>query len=376
MVTRKMKNLGIDLSLLGFGCMRFPMNEGKIDELVATNMIKEAMAKGVNYIDTAYPYHNGASEPFVGRVLNEYERSSYYLATKLPMWLVNSVEDAKRLFEEQLERLDKTYIDFYLLHALNKGTWQKVLDYGIIEYCEQLQREGKIKYLGFSFHDDYEVFEEIATYRQWDFCQIQLNYMDTEEQAGEKGYDLTEHLGIPLVIMEPIKGGSLANFSDDINARFTAMDETASISSFALRWVASHPNVKVILSGMSTPEQVADNLNTFCNYKPMTEKEKEAINEIVGILRSRVQNGCTGCRYCMPCPAGVDIPFNFKLWNTYHIYRNYWAVNWDWERNLGKAKADACIKCGKCEQHCPQKIAIRKDLEQVMIDLENPKWKP
>ena len=238
MEKRKLEKLGIETSLLGFGCMRFPTTpDGKIDEAEAERMMDKAIASGVNYIDTAYPYHNGESEPLVGKVLKKYDRSSFYLATKLPLWAVKSVDDAKRIFEEQLQRLQTDYIDFYLLHAVNKEKWEEMKALGVVDYCAKLKEEGKIRYYGFSFHDDYEVFDEIIRYRDWDFCQIQYNYMDTEEQAGDKGYALAESMGIPLVIMEPIKGGSLANFSDDINAKFREMDPDKSIASYALRWV-------------------------------------------------------------------------------------------------------------------------------------------
>ncbi len=371
MEKREMKKLGVETSLLGFGCMRFPTTaEGKIDEARAEKMLDMAYESGVNYFDTAYPYHAGASEPFVGKVLNKYDRDTYYLATKLPVWLVEKEEDVRRIFEEQLERLEKDYVDFYLLHALDKERWEKVKSLKIVETCEQLQKEGKIKNLGFSFHDDYEVFEEILTSRNWDFCQIQYNYMDTEEQAGDKGYALTENLGVPLVIMEPIRGGSLAEFSEDINEKFHALDGEKSVASYALRWVASHPNVKVVLSGMSTEEQAADNLKTFGDFKPLNEKERQTIEEVVQTLRARVQNGCTGCAYCMPCPAGVNIPRNFHLWNQYHIYQKYGVVKSGWEGLEEKERPINCIKCGKCETVCPQHLSIRENLEQVQRDLE------
>ena len=191
---------------------------------------------------------------------------------------------------------------------------------GVIEILEDLKAQGRIKNLGFSFHDGYEAFEEILNYRDWDFCQVQLNYMDADKQAGLKGYRLTEEKKVPLVIMEPVKGGSLAAFADDITKEFRSLDPEASTASFALRWVGSLPNVKVILSGMSTIEQVEDNLKTFSDFKPLSEEEKQTIDRIVALINSRVQNGCTGCGYCMPCPAGVDIPGNFRVWNTYHMY--------------------------------------------------------
>ncbi len=372
MEKRKLEKLGIETSLLGFGCMRFPTTaEGKIDEPEAERMLDAAIASGVNYIDTAYPYHNGESELVVGRALKKYDRSSFFLATKLPLWAVESVEDAERIFQEQLSKLQTDYIDFYLLHAVNKEKWEHMKELGVVEYCAKLKEEGKIRYYGFSFHDDYEVFEEILNYRDWDFCQIQYNYMDTQEQAGDKGYALTEKKGVPLVIMEPVKGGSLANFSEDINDRFHKLDSEASVASFALRWVGSHPNVKVILSGMSTMGQVEDNLKTFTDFKPLTQAEEAEIQDIVKELRSRVQNGCTGCRYCMPCPAGVNIPGNFKVWNNYHMYRTYDHVKRAWEVDLKEEeKAKNCIKCGKCEALCPQKLSIRDNLVSVQRDMD------
>lgn len=372
MEMRKLNKLGIETSLLGFGCMRFPTTpEGKIDEARAERMLDRAIAAGVNYIDTAYPYHNGESELFVGKTLRKYDRDSFYLATKLPLWSLKSAEDAKRIFEEQLQKLQTDHIDFYLLHAVNKSKWDEIREMGVVELCEQLQREGKIRYFGFSFHDNYEAFEEILTYRDWDFCQIQYNYMDTNDQAGDKGYALAERLGVPLVIMEPIKGGSLAKYPEEIEAKLKALNPDASIASWALRWVGSHPGVKVILSGMSTEEQVEDNLKTFADFKPLTEQEEQAVKEVVAMLNARVKNSCTGCRYCMPCPAGVNIPENFAIWNKYSMYGNYDAVKWNWEESLGDAaKAKNCVKCGKCERVCPQKISIRENLERAQQDLD------
>lgn len=372
METRQWKKLDAEISLLGFGCMRFPTTkEGKIDEPEAEKMIDKAIAAGVNYIDTAYPYHNGDSEPFVGKVLKKYPRDSFYLATKLPVWLVNNLDDVDRIFNEQLERLQTDHIDFYLVHALGKQKWDQMVEIGCIKRLEELKAEGKIVNLGFSFHDAYPVFEEILTYRDWDFCQIQLNYMDTEEQAGMKGYKLAEKLGIPVVIMEPVKGGSLAAFAQDITDKFKALDSEASPASFALRYVATLPNILSVLSGMSAMSQLDDNLKTFENFKPFTEKEYAAIDDIVALLRSRVQNGCTGCRYCMPCPMGVDIPGCFSAWNTYHMYQNYNVVGWKWETEIGEKKqAKNCIECGKCEKACPQHLNIREDLKKAQEDLD------
>ncbi len=376
MEKRKMENLGIETSLLGFGCMRFPVTaEGKIDEPEAERMLDKAIAAGVNYIDTAYPYHNGDSEPFVGRVLKKYDRNSFYLATKLPCWKVEEPGDTEKIFEEQLARLQTNHIDFYLMHALSGDSFRKMVQMGVVERLERLKAEGKIKYLGFSFHDGYEAFEEILNYRDWDFCQLQLNYMDTESQAGLKGYRLTQEKNVPLVVMEPVKGGSLAAFADDITGKFRELDPEASTASFALRWVGSLSNVKVVLSGMSTMGQLEDNLRTFASFRPLSQAEADTIDGIVALINSRVQNGCTACRYCMPCPAGVDIPGNFRVWNTYHMYQNYNMVKNSWENGLGEEKqAKNCVKCGKCEKACPQKLHIREDLEKVQADMDRKEF--
>lgn len=368
---RQLDKLNIKTSLLGFGCMRFPtLEDGSINEAEAEKMIDHAISQGVNYIDTAYPYHNGDSEPFVGKVLKKYNRKDFYLATKLPVWNIEKFEDVERIFNEQLTRLDVEYVDFYLLHALDKTKWQKVLDLGIIPYCEKLKAEGKIKYLGFSFHDDYEVFEEIINYRQWDFCQIQLNYIDTDIQAGLKGYELAKSKDIPMVIMEPIKGGSLASLPEDIEKMFKSHDSQASLSSWALRWVGSLDNIKVILSGMSTFEQLEDNLNTFNYFKALDDTEQALVEQVASTIKSRTKNGCTGCAYCMPCPFGINIPKNFRIWNDYAMYGNTEVTKKRYYKELkDNERAEFCKKCGKCEKMCPQAIKIREDLKRVVEDM-------
>lgn len=367
---RSMDKLGVKPSMLGFGCMRFPQKEdGSIDEVESEKMLDKAIEAGVTYIDTAYPYHNGESEPFVGRVLKKYKRDSFYLATKLPIWKVETIEDVKATFEEQLNRLQVDYVDFYLLHALSKERWEKILKLGVLDFCKEMKEQGKLKYIGFSFHDSYEVFEEILTSWDWDFCQIQYNYMDTRHQAGDRGYALAEKLGVPMVIMEPIKGGSLAVLPEDIAAMYKEADQEASISSWALRWVGTHSNVKVILSGMSTYSQVLDNLKTFETFKPLNQEEQALVEKVAATIRSRVKNGCTGCRYCMPCPFGIDIPKNFAIWNQEAMYGNPAAAKRKYERELAEsARADQCRKCGACEKECPQAISIREDLVRVKED--------
>ncbi len=369
MEKRRFDKLGIETSLLGFGCMRFPTKpDGSIDEELAEQMLDEAYAAGVTYFDTAFPYHDGESEPFVGRVMKKYDRSSFYFATKLPIWEMKNQENARQTFLSQLERLQTDYVDFYLLHAMDKRRFQMMKDMHILEMCEEMRAAGKIRYLGFSFHDKYEVFEEMLTYYDWDFCQIQYNYMDTERNPGDKGYELAERLGIPMVIMEPIRGGMLSAYSDDIEGIFKKVRPDKSVSSWALRWVASHPNVKVILSGMSSPEHVRDNLDTFNHYEEMTDAEKNTVEDVVTALRARMQNACTGCRYCMPCPMGVNIPRNFHMWNEYHIYGNDRMVKGPWMHMPDKERPTNCVGCGKCEAMCPQKISIREDLKRVQAE--------
>lgn len=358
-------------SLLGFGCMRFPLDkDGKIDEAEAERMLDHAIVNGVNYIDTAFPYHGGDSEPFVGRVLKKYERSSYYLTTKMPLWNVETLEEAKAMFENQLKRLDVDYVDFYLLHAMDKEKWEKAKALGVVAYCEELKAQGKIRNLGFSFHDEYEVFEEMLTYRTWDFCQIQYNYIDADIQAGDKGYELTEKMGVPVIIMEPIKGGSLSFLPEDVACKFTDYAPDKSISSWALRWVGSKPNVKVILSGMSTFAQVEDNLRTFDQFQPLHAEEEMLVKEVAKTIKERTMNGCTGCEYCMPCPFGVQIPKNFKLWNEYSKYRNQPATHKAYFDTMQEQERAAnCQQCGKCETLCPQQIHIREDLKQMHQDM-------
>lgn len=370
---RKMENLGISTSLLGFGCMRFPTTEdGSIDEKEALAMIDTAYQSGVTYFDTAYPYHSGTSEVVTGKALARYPRDSYYLATKLPVWEVRNIADVERIFAEQLKRLQTDHVDFYLMHALGGERWRFIKELGVLEYCEKLRAEGKIRYLGFSFHDGYEAFEEILTSYKWDFCQIQMNYMDKDTQATLKGVALAEQRGIPMIIMEPVKGGSLAKLPyDGIEELFQKARPGASASSWALRYAAGFDNVKVVLSGMSTMAQVEDNLKTFGNFEPLSAAERNVIEQVADALRKRVQNGCTNCRYCMPCPAGVDIPRCFAIWNQYHIYENVNETKWNWTQGIEEAKkASNCIKCGKCEQACPQHIAIREDLARLQEELD------
>lgn len=375
MLYKKIDKLNVNVSALGFGCMRFPINsEGKIEQVEAEQMLDLAIQNGVNYIDTAYPYHSGESELFVGKVLKKYPRDSFYLATKLPMFSVEKEEDALRFFNEQLNKLSMEYVDFYLLHALNKNSFQKVKDFDIVNKMVNLKKEGKIKYLGFSFHDDYEVFEEIINYYDWDFCQIQLNYMDTDTQAGMKGYNLCKEKNIPVIIMEPIKGGLLAKLPEAISKLLIKTDYSKTDSSFALRYLAKLDNVKVILSGMSNLDQVKDNLNTFNNYQELSNDESNQINIVVEKLKQRIKNGCTGCRYCMPCPKGVNIPSIFYAWNQYGVYDNKDAFINRIENFIKKEEfVDKCVNCKACEKICPQHLSITENFKEIEKDYYNLK---
>lgn len=362
---RELKN-GFKASLLGYGCMRFPtLENGEIDEGKAEAELDKAYAAGVTYYDTAYPYHNGKSEEFVGRVMTKYPRESFYFATKMPCWLVKSLEDAETIFAKQLEHLRTGYIDFYLLHALHKETYLEMKRLGVVDLLAEYKEKGLIKNFGFSFHDGYESFEMIINDRDWDFCQIQFNYLDKDTQATTKGVELAEKKNVPLVIMEPVKGGNLANVPEDIMSILKPFRPSYSPAAWALSWVGSFDAVKVILSGMTEPEQVEDNLNTFNNFKPLSKEEMAAVDKVCEAILARAMNGCTGCKYCMPCPVGVNIPRNFAVWNEYHKFNNKGETKFRFEHMEDKEKPYACVKCGRCEGLCPQKLSIRDDLERM-----------
>lgn len=371
-----------NVSLLGLGCMRFPLNEdGTIDEAQAEAMIGRALNAGINYIDTAYPYHKGESEPFLGRALKKYPRNSFYLATKLPVWLVNSVEDAERLFKEQLSRLQTKYIDYYLLHALDAGRWEKLVKEGIIEWAEAKKASGKIRHLGFSFHDTYPVFREILTYRQWDFCQIQYNYMDEHSQAGVEGLRYAHARGIPVIIMEPLRGGRLVNLLPESAKELFAQDEEhRTPAELALKWLYDQPEVTCVLSGMNSMEMVEQNVRTASEYGVgcMTESDRALVEAVRQEITKHVKVGCTGCGYCMPCPRGVDIPGTFRCYNAMYSEgkksgrRDYLQCT-AFRKN--PASASQCVGCGKCEQHCPQHIEIRGELKAAAGELETVKYK-
>ena len=357
---------GNRVSLLGYGCMRFPTDDaGNIDEARAEALLLRAYEAGINYFDTAWPYHSGKSEPFVGKVMSKLPRDSFYLATKLPIWAIDSLDKAREIFDTQLEHLHSEYVDYYLLHALDEEKWEKCLKLGIVDFLVEQKRLGRIRKLGFSFHAPYAVFKRIIDHRRWDFCQIQLNYMDTKHQAGLQGLAYAEAKGIPCVIMEPVKGGTLASLPEYASAPLKAAAPQSSIASWAFRYLAGFDNVRVILSGMSSEEQLEDNLGTFSPYIPLSDHEKVALDEAIAALKSRPNNGCTRCKYCMPCASGVEIPRIFSIWNEYQRYQNDAMAAKDYKDIPPFGRAQCCIRCGKCEAACPQKIKIRDELKAI-----------
>lgn len=361
----------IKVSPLGFGCMRFPIidnDSGKIDEDKAREMLRYAIDKGVNYIDTAYSYHMGTSESFVGQALKDGYRDKVYIATKLPSWLVESYDDFNKFLNEQLERLNTDCIDFYLLHTLNKNYWERLVELNVFKFLEEAREAGKISYIGFSFHDDLEVFKEIVDYYDWDFCQIQLNFMDRDYQAGLEGLNYAHEKDISTIIMEPIKGGRLANPSPEIQDIWDESETKRSPADWALRWVLNHQEVSLLLSGMSDMDQVKENVETVADAPPnhLTHKELDIINRVTRVYQKKTRVDCTACEYCLPCPEGVNIPEVFAIYNDLSMFDNF-----DYAQDKYKALVEKgsdvskCVECGSCEALCPQFIEIIDKLKEA-----------
>lgn len=368
---------GLQVSPLGFGCMRFPVidnDNSRIDEEQAMEMVHYAIDKGVNYFDTAYPYHaydfskGGASEPFLAKALKNGYREKVFIATKLPSWLVQSREDMDRFLDEQLERLETGFIDFYLLHGLDGTSWKKLLQFGVLEFLDSALEAGKIRYAGFSYHDEADLFKEIVDAYDWTFTQIQYNYMDEEYQAGKEGLLYAAEKGLAVVAMEPLRGGTLVNGLPPA-ARKTlekaAPDRTA--VGWALQWLWKQPEVTVVLSGMSHLDHVKENLQLAneLSQKEWTEKDETTLLSAIELIRGLKRVDCTACSYCMPCPEGVNIPRNFSLYNDHHMLQDP-AAKLRYTRLLSDtAKASNCVRCGQCEPLCPQGIQIMDELEHV-----------
>lgn len=354
---RKWYDKDIETSLLGFGCMRLKTKDGEIDEDKALSLIDKAYKSGVNYFDTAMPYTNGKNERFVGKALKRYPRDSFYLATKFSMGSIKDKEDALTIIDRQLAALQTDYIDFYLLHAMSKERFEQFKKWDMMKEILEWKKQGKIRHIGFSFHDSLEVFKEMLDYYDWEFVQIQLNYMDIDIQQGIEGYKLLEERKIPCVVMEPVKGGKLAEFNEEISREFTDYDNTKSLASWALRYVATLEGVKVVLSGMNEEEQVNDNLQTFSPFIPLNDQEQRIVSSVRTKLKSITKVGCTSCKYCMPCPKGVEIPSIFAIYNDYGMYKNeaYSKNNYQRFENANKG-ISSCVGCMLCASKCPQGI--------------------
>ncbi len=349
-------------SALGFGCMRLPTKNGndEIDESESERMLCYAIDHGVNYIDTAYPYHGGNSEPFVGRVLEGDYRQKVRLATKLPCWKVEDPADFDRYLDEQLERLRTDHIDFYLLHALRDETWRKMRDLGALDWAEGAKADGRIGYLGFSFHDEYDVFKEIVDAYDWTFCQIQYNYMDIETQAGLKGLKYAASKGLAVVIMEPLLGGRLVDPPDKVKEIWSEAETQRTPVDWALRWLWNQPEVSVVLSGMSAMEHVRENVASAgtSGIDALTEEELSLIDRVREAYEALCPIPCTQCKYCVPCPYGVDIPRNLEVYNQGVMYDKPEAARRSYEMIDEEARANVCVACRECEDKCPQMIPI------------------
>jgi len=370
-------NTGIRVSPLGFGCMRFPVLENdnsRIDEAQAMEMVRYAIDRGVNYFDTAYPYHGydfskgGASEPFMAKALKDGYREKVNLATKLPSWLVESREDLDRFLDEQLERLETGIIDFYLLHSLDRNTWKKLHKLGVLEFLDSALETGKIRFAGFSYHDEIDLFKEIVDAYDWSFCQIQYNYMDEEYQAGTEGLKYAAAKGLAVIAMEPLRGGTLVKgLPPEARKAFERADQERTAVEWALQWLWKHPEVTVVLSGMSHMDHVKENLQLAASLpqKEWTARDEETIQLATRIISGKKKVDCTACEYCMPCPEGVHIPRNFTLFNDFHMLNDP-AAKLRYQHLLSdEAKASNCIQCGQCEPLCPQGIPIMAELAHV-----------
>lgn len=375
---RKFNKFDKPVSLFGIGCMRFPMIQtgdgAVVDEEQSIQMIRYGIDHGVNYIDTAYPYHNGESELIVAKALKNGYRDRTYLATKLPVWLVEKYDDMERFLDIQLNKLETDCIDFYLLHALNKSRWDSLMELKVLDFMEKAKANGKIKYICFSFHDNNKTFKEIINAYDWDMCQIQMNIMDMDEQATVEGLKYAGDKNIPVVIMEPLKGGKLANrVPDEIGEIYGQSRIKRTPVEWAFRWLYNFPQVAVILSGVSSMEQLKDNLRIFNDAKAncMDEEELALIEQVRQAYLKGIKIPCTGCEYCLPCPQRVSIPRIFDLVNSAFMYMSEKDSKNNYQRFIVNDGNDAskCVECGQCENVCPQNIPIMQKLKESHIFL-------
>lgn len=373
MEMRQYRDTDVKVSLLGMGCMRLPKVDPEkedIDYEKAQEIIDYAYANGVNYFDTAYGYHGGQSELFVGQALKKYPRESFFLASKMPIWCVKEKGDVERIFNEQLQRCQTDYFDFYLFHSQNAANFQKCQEFGVYEFLSQMKAEGKIRRLGFSFHDTPEVLRHICDTYPWDFAQIQLNYLDWEMQDAKTQYQILNDREIPVIVMEPVRGGVLASPCEAADILFREERPDKSVASWAIRFAASLPGVLTVLSGMSNMEQVRDNVDTMTRFEPLTDREREVIDEALEAYRKKDTVPCTGCRYCMDCPFGVDIPKMFSLYNHYVLDRDGEDYLEAYEAQPESQRADQCQACGACMEKCPQHIRIPDQMVTIRETVE------
>ncbi len=361
---------GNQISQLGYGCMRFTKKGGGIDYEKAEKEIMLAIEKGINYYDTAYIYPG--SEACLGRILEENHcREKVYIATKLPQYIMHSEKAIEKTFQEELSRLRTDYIDYYLMHMFTDYVeWEKLKGLGIEDWIRRHKKDGSIRKIGFSFHGDTDTFLKILNAYDWDFCQIQYNYLDETSQAGRAGLEAAEAKGVPVIIMEPLRGGKLVNLPDKARELLKKGGKSYTPAELGLRWLWNQTGVTCVLSGMNSIEMVEENIRIASDAEPgqLTDEDLALTAEIRQIIREREKVGCTGCRYCMPCPKGVDIPGTFHYYNLMYLEKKS-PVRFEYARNVGLRKepgfASQCISCGKCESHCPQHLPIREKLKEA-----------
>ncbi len=384
MLYRQVPKTGDELSILGFGCMRLPQKkgkpgDGKIDYQRAVRQIESAMDQGINYLDTAMPYHMGDSEPFLGKALGSGLRDKIRLATKLPPWSVKKKEDLDSLLNAQLDRLGTDRIDYYLLHALEAKNWKKLQSLHVLEFLNQAKRDGRIRHAGFSFHGDLDTFKTIVDAYDWQVCQIQYNFLDRFSQAGLEGLKYAAAKNLGVIIMEPLRGGNLAGrVPRDVAAVWNEADLRRSPAEWALRWIWNHPEVTMVLSGMNQEEHIQENIRIAAAAQPhsLSEKELALVERVEATYRQLMKAGCTGCRYCLPCPSGVDIPGCFEIYNSFHMFGDQKTARLFYLSRLYggfggiPAQASLCQKCGQCEKACPQHLPIQTLLEDVAATFE------
>ena len=372
---------GNQISQLGFGCMRFTQTAGKIDINKAETEIMEAFRSGVNYYDTAYIYPG--SEAALGEILERNNiRDQVYIATKLPHYLVKSKESLDKFLNEELKRLRTDHIDYYLMHMLTDvKTWQKLVDLGIIDWIEEKKEKGILRQVGFSYHGNSDMFCTLLDAYDWDFCQIQYNYLDEHSQAGQKGLLYAHEKGLPVVIMEPLRGGRLVNnLPQDAQKAFKESSKNYSPATWAFKWLWNQKEVTCVLSGMNSMAMVEENTKqASTSYAgELTEEDMTVYKKVVDSINATMKVGCTGCRYCMPCPKGVDIPGTFAAYNRRYsdgYFRGFFDYFMCTAMRKDSSAASNCIECGKCELHCPQHIEIRKELKNARKTLESPMYK-